>query len=117
MIALPMPPSVNALFVQSRMGSRRGRAPSPQYVKWEREAGQALERQPWPECAPPYAVTIAVNIDRRGDIDNRVKPILDLLVKHGVIAGDQWVDALFVRRDRTVAGCTVHIESESGVAL
>lgn len=117
MIVLSLPPSVNALFVQTRMGSKRGRAPSPQYVAWKKQAGAELQSQPWPDCAPPYAITIAVNIDRRGDIDNRVKPVLDLLVKHGVITGDQWVDALFVRRDRSVTGVAVYIESDAGVAL
>lgn len=117
MIELPLPPSANALFRQAAFKGGKGRTVSPAYAAWRLEAGEVLKGQPWPECAAPYAITIAVNIDRKGDIDNRIKPILDLLVKHGVIVGDQWVDALFVRRDRTVAGCTVHIESECGVAL
>lgn len=117
MIVLPLPPSVNELFVEARKGAYRGRAPSPQYARWKDAAGKALEAHEWPEVSPPYAVSISVNINHQGDIDNRIKAVLDLLVKHKVITGDQWINTLFVRRDRTIDGCTVHIENESGVSL
>jgi len=105
MISLPLPPSLNNVFINRPDG--KGRWPSRDYQRWRREAAQSLTLQSWDMPDQPYGVTIRVNIDHRSDIDNRVKPVLDLLVKHGVLTGDQWVNALHVYRDRTIDGCTV----------
>lgn len=105
MIALPLPPSLNNAFVNRKDG--KGRYRSSDYKAWQDRAAERLTLQSWDMPQPPYGVTIRVNIDHRSDIDNRVKPVLDLLVKHGVLTGDQWVNALHVYRDRTVEGCTV----------
>lgn len=110
MIVLPLPPSLNNAFVNRPDG--KGRWPSRDYSRWREQAAKALTLQAWDMPAKPYTVTIRVNIDHRSDIDNRVKPVLDLLVKHGVLAGDQWVNALHVYRDRTVDGCTVEFHDQ-----
>jgi Holliday junction resolvase RusA-like endonuclease len=103
MICLPLPPSLNNAFINSP----RGRYSSPAYKAWQFLAAERLTLQSWDMPSPPYGVTIRVNINHKSDIDNRVKPVLDLLVKHGVLTGDQWVNAIHVYRDRTVDGCTV----------
>jgi len=103
MICLPLPPSLNNAF----FNRARGRTRSPDYKAWQEAAGKRLTLQSWDMPSPPYGVTIRVNINHKSDIDNRVKPVLDLLVKHGVLTGDQWVNAIHVYRDRTVDGCTV----------
>lgn len=115
MIALPLPPSLNNAFTNRSDG--QGRRVSKEYARWRREAAQMLtiQRHEMPE--QPYGVTIRVNIDHRSDIDNRVKPVLDLLVKHGVLTGDQWVNALHVYRDRTVDGCTVEFFDPTAITL
>lgn len=105
MLILPLPPSLNNAFVNAPDG--KGRWPSRDYSRWRKAAGQALTLQAWDMPSKPYAITIRLNIDHRSDIDNRVKPVLDLLVKHGVLAGDQWVNELHVYRDRSIPGCTV----------
>lgn len=107
MICLPLPPSVNEMYRQAAFKGGRGRTITPKYAEWREKAADSLTLQSWDMPAPPYGVTIRVNIDNRGDIDNRVKAVLDLLVKHGVLTGDQWVNALHVYRDRTIDGCTV----------
>lgn len=103
MISLPLPPSLNNAFVNSRSGRYR----SPAYKAWQKAAADHLTLQSWDMPTPPYGVTIRLNINHRSDVDNRAKAVLDLLVKHGVLTGDQWVNALHVYRDRTIEGCTV----------
>lgn len=104
MIQLPLPPSTNNLFINL---PGRGRVRSGAYKAWEKRARTALTFASWDMPARPYAITIRLNMDHRGDIDNRTKAVLDLLVKHKVIDGDQWVNELHVYRDRSVPECTV----------
>ena len=99
-----MPPSANNMFFNVK---GRGRVISKDYAAWRVRAAEALTLAAWDMPAKPYTVIIRLNIDHKSDIDNRVKPVLDLLVKHKVISGDQWVNALHVYRDRTVAACQV----------
>jgi len=105
MIALPLPPSTNNMFINARNG--KGRVISPTYRSWRKTAAKALTLSSWDMPARPYAITIRVNVNHQSDIDNRTKAVLDLLVEHKVIDGDQWVNALHVYRDRSVDGCTV----------
>jgi Holliday junction resolvase RusA-like endonuclease len=107
MIELPLPPSVNAMFIKSKPGSRRGKALSPQYVAWRKDVDETFERYGYGMLERPYGVSIRINVNNQSDIDNRVKAVLDALVRNGVIYGDQWIDELFVKRDRTVTGCVV----------
>lgn len=93
-VVLPYPPSVNALY-----RAVKGRSIlSEKYREWQYEAGQVLGLQrPLPV---PGAVNVTVELSppdkRRRDIDNAgFKAVLDLLVKHRVIEGD---DSKFVRQ-------------------
>jgi len=106
-IHLPLPPSVNALYRKAAFKGGRGRTVTPEYAAWREEAGLRLNLAAWDMPKPPYGVTIRLNLNHNSDIDNRCKAVLDLLVKHGVLTGDQWVNALHVYRDRTIEGCTV----------
>lgn len=105
MIALPLPPSTNNMFINAKNG--KGRFLSRAYKAWRKSAAKALDIHAWDMPAPPYGVTIRVNVNHQSDIDNRTKAVLDLLVEHKVLTGDQWVNALHVYRDRTIEGCTV----------
>jgi Holliday junction resolvase RusA-like endonuclease len=102
-ISIPIPPSANALFIALRNGSR---VKSPVYQAWLKEVVPMMRRDPMPK---PYAITIRANVNHRRDIDNLAKPILDALVKAGLMIGDQWVNEVHVYRDRTVHRCTVEI--------
>lgn len=111
-VNLPWPPSVNNLYINA--GRKRVR--SPRYRKWQDEAGWALKAARPPAFDGPVSVTIELcpPDNRRLDADNRNKPILDLLVSHGVIKDDdsrhvRSVTARFVK-DR-VHSCTVIVEA------
>mgnify|MGYP003530882323 CR=1 FL=1 len=112
-IALPIPPSVNAMFVNSPNRTGKGRFPSTEYKAWKGAVYKRLTEL-WNTARPldkPYAVCIRININRQSDIDNRVKAILDALVATGVLVGDQWVDDCRIIRDVSVEACEVEIWS------
>lgn len=83
---LTMPPSLNNMYPS---GAGGGRYRSPEYDAWIRTATKELEAQ---RARPVVGrVEIAITLEDRAhryDPDNRVKPLLDLLVKLGLIDGD-----------------------------
>lgn len=85
-IDLPFPPSVHGLY---RNGRWKGDL-SPEYKAWRDHAGLLLNRQAVPSFGGPVRIFIRlVAPDRRErDGDNFAKAVIDLLVSHGVIAGD-----------------------------
>lgn len=110
-LTLPFPPSVNNLFVNA---GKRGRVKSSRYIMWLNDAGWELKSQRPAKMRGRVSVTICLcPIDKRlRDADNGAKALLDLLVKHGVIEGD---DSRFVRKVSIEwvdvgAHCTVFVE-------
>lgn len=111
---LPLPPSVNAMFVRAQAGSKVGKAPSPQYRKWKKAAGDivmnAWNEQFQPAIGKPYAVHIRVNVDHNSDIANREKALTDILV--ATIPGfpdDCWANRVLIERDRTIVGAQIEV--------
>jgi crossover junction endodeoxyribonuclease RusA len=92
-IFLSMPPSTNSIW-----RSVNGRnIVSARYREWKKTAGLELMAQRPVRHLGPVAVTIMLvpPDKRRFDLDNRVKPVLDLLVSGGIIEGD---DSRIVKR-------------------
>lgn len=88
-IDLPFPPSQNRLHAKAKAGhvylTSQARA-------WQRAAGwewHAQRRRVEPVRGPYTARIILSSHGRRGDADNRVKAVLDLLVKLGVTSDDR----------------------------
>jgi Holliday junction resolvase RusA-like endonuclease len=113
-IELPIPPSLNNAFVEFKRNGKTARVKSAEYGRWQADAIKQLQVYAVAPLVRPYAVHIRVNIDHKSDVDNRVKPVLDALVKAGVICGDQWVDDCRITRDRSVQGCEVELWSIAG---
>lgn len=85
---LPLPPSTNNLYVNVR---GQGRVPSKQYTAWQKAAAMQVPK----DChllPSTFAVELAIEAGRdwnwRGDIANREKAVIDLLVKRGVLLDD-----------------------------
>jgi Holliday junction resolvase RusA-like endonuclease len=103
-VTLPICPSVNNLFASS---SRR-RHKTKEYAAWIEEAGYAINRQrPEPILGK---VSLLIEIGEpddkiRRDCSNFVKAPEDLLVRHGIIQGD---DQRYVRS--VTAEWSRHIE-------
>ncbi|MEK6591517.1 MAG: RusA family crossover junction endodeoxyribonuclease [Pseudomonadota bacterium] len=86
---LPMPPSANNMFINTG----RGRARSEAYNAWINEAGWELRRQRVPKLKGRVRVNIRLERPSVGkaDVDNRIKPVLDLLQTMGVLTDDSLV--------------------------
>lgn len=116
-IKLPIPPSVNACYANN-YGWGCGRYKTAGYCRWEREADNEMliQRLRGKLTSGPACVTIRLPQHMRGDVDNRIKPILDWMVSRELTADDSTHQSVTARRDPTlgrVAWCEVDI-SESG---
>lgn len=77
-LVLPLPPSINAAY----RNTKRGRAKTRECDDWIRSAGfYLMQQKEWKKhkITGPFELKIKVPQDMRGDIDNRVKLILDIL--------------------------------------
>ena len=74
---LPLPPSVNGAWANI---PGKGRVRSAPYRRWHKLAFDEMRLQRPNKIPGTFAVVInAGRINRRCDIDNRIKPLLDLL--------------------------------------
>lgn len=94
---LPMPPSVNACYraVNGRTILSKG------YRAWREKATEAAQAVSYDRAGDrPVSVFIRLYADsrRRYDIDNRTKPVLDLLELLEVFDDDSQVERLHVRK-------------------
>lgn len=102
-----MPPSANNLFVNVR---GRGRVKSKSYRAWIDLAGWHLARNRPTKWTGDVAISIEAGPrNRRRDIDNLTKPILDLLVSMKVIQDDRFVTSVTTAWNNEVQGCRVTI--------
>lgn len=99
----PVPPSANKLYSRSsKQGSYVYK--SAEYKQWLGEMTNHLLAYRWLDVdyalseEGPYEISICANIDRRRDIDNLVKPILDALQYNQIIKNDNLVDKIGVSR-------------------
>lgn len=94
-ITLPWPPSTNRIW---RKG--RGRIYRDQrYIQWLTEAGWAVKSmKPKPEMivGPFSAVITLIPPNRRGDMDNRIKVLLDFAQHMRLIENDRLCQSIRV---------------------
>ena len=85
-----LPPSVNHAYAHSRNGVRKSDA----YRTWANGEGHLINRQMAGQhrFEGPVYITLAMKRPRsNADLDNRIKPIGDLLQAHGAISNDKHV--------------------------
>lgn len=92
-VFLPRPPSLNNIFVNV---PGRGRVKTRDYVTWLRAATNSIIAQKPTRVEGEIEISVSIG-PRRGDLDNRIKPILDCLVTNGVIEDDRKVTAITAR--------------------
>jgi Holliday junction resolvase RusA-like endonuclease len=107
---VPIPPSTNNLFVNRAGKLHGGRAKGPFYKIWLQEAGWEIKRQRVPLITGIVAVVIDAPLNRRRDLDNALKPLLDLLVRQQVLKDDNLIDDLRIRRSGVGNQVTISIE-------
>jgi Holliday junction resolvase RusA-like endonuclease len=100
-LQLPFPVSVNSMFA-NRRGPGRGRIISRDYSMWRKEAEAEFLRQRKSAGEPikgHFCASIIFDESQRrwnSDLDNRIKPVLDLIQKVGLIEDDRYCDKLEV---------------------
>lgn len=103
-----IPPSVNACFANVR---GKGRVRTERYRQWATAAGWDCKRKG--TIAGAFSVTITIDRQTRhvlSDIDNRCKPVLDLLQDHGIIQDDKYCERATIEWGEAKGGMTVRIE-------
>ena len=103
-------------FTTAKAGHRR--IPTKVYKEWTQEAcvkitneyrrngGRIHEKV-------PYRLMISARVDRRRDIDNIVKPTLDVLVKAGAVPDDRWCDYIRIERYLMPTGSVDRVPKKS----
>jgi Holliday junction resolvase RusA-like endonuclease len=92
---LPYPPSVNRIWRSSTKSAGKNVYIAPSYVKWKQAAGALLMTQRgWMmrRVVGPFSIDIALCPPKghpRGDLDNRIKAVLDFLQASTVISNDK----------------------------
>lgn len=111
-LELPMPPSVNACY---RNVAGKGRVKTGALRNWRNDAqGYFLEIKKDLRPIPgPYKLTIRVPQDMRGDGDNRIKPVSDLLVDLKLTPDDRHCQEFHVIRSPEVREhfCLIEVEA------
>ena len=102
-VDLPMPPSVNRIW--RRLQSRVVLAPA--YDRWKRQADLcAIADRDWrskPRMADAFKALILLDRARRaGDVDNRVKAVLDWAQSRELIKNDKLCEEITARWVATV---------------
>lgn len=98
-VTLPLPPSLNGMF---RNVTGKGRVKTKHYRQWADAAGWDLKLSGVWAVRGPVHVIIYVPEKMPGDVDNRAKAVLDLLVTHRRIEDDKNVQTVTVMRADTV---------------
>jgi len=107
---IPMPPSMNNIW--NHIGDRRVRTEA--YDKWKTEAGWMIRAQKIMAFSNPVSVDIRVErLNGQSDIDNRIKPVLDLLQDLQIIPNDNLVICVRCRWWQTRGGAKVAISEAS----
>lgn len=106
-IGLPLPPSTNRLWRQGRGRVYR----SEQYERWTKQVGQELMIARVRPIQGPVKIAIDVSVKSRKDLDNHGKPVIDSLVKFGIIEGDdkKIVKSVSLKWDASVKGIRVTV--------
>lgn len=105
------PPSVNRAF---RNVPGKGRVKTRDYRTWCNNAVKAIYAQVRADrrVAGNVAVTVHLPAKMRGDIDNRIKGLLDALVKSQRIDDDKHVTTLTVRKTSPFEEAIIWVEAD-----
>lgn len=110
-VVLPMPPSLNNIY--ATVGRRRVKVQS--YSDWRDVCAWVIAGGNRHHIGGAVAIQIELPMKMRGDIDNRVKPILDALVASKRIDDDRNVVSIYVCKTRNAADVLVTV-SARGIA-
>lgn len=119
-IDLPYPPSVNRLWRATAAHGEQSVYLAPSYVNWKKSADDLLMTyRSWRAPTIRGSFSIAIGLcppkgHKRGDIDNRVKAVLDFMQRVAVIENDKHCQRLLVEWVESVSaphGCRVTVKA------
>jgi Holliday junction resolvase RusA-like endonuclease len=116
-LLLPIPPSVNALYLNRKGGRGRGRIKTPAYRLWLAEADRwflVQKRGLRPKTTGQLTILIELPASIRGDVSNRIKAAEDYLVSREITGDDKNNWEVTVRKDKLVDCCKITISPSSG---
>jgi Holliday junction resolvase RusA-like endonuclease len=101
-----LPPSLNNIF----LNVKKGRIKSPEYRAWQTRACLHLRKQSGWHVPGPIRVRLTFNPTKtRSDLDNLIKPMLDLLMAAGRISDDRNVRKLEAEFSSSIVGTLIEI--------
>ena len=98
--SIDWPPSVNRIFFNRKPGEKgRGRGKTQEYRDWRQTAGWEAKAFAKPLAQGNYRVVIeASRPDKiRRDVDNFIKPVVDMLAATGLTPDDCHMDEVTAR--------------------
>lgn len=96
-IDLTIPPSVNNIWNPVYKGYKKaGMVRSAEYTAWLNLAGREILVQRPGASTGEYSLEVYFHASLRGDIDNRIKALNDILQKYKVIENDKFDKRLVV---------------------
>ena len=92
----------------------RGRVPSKRHKEWKKAAGWEAISAKLPMFLGSYQVSIAIPKKMRGDVDGRIKLVIDLLVELLITPDDKFCEKVTAFREIGIAAgrCVVEISGE-----
>lgn len=100
---LPLPPSANVIWRTTKSGRTYL---NPKYTAWRKAALTSMWTQKpaggFPTFEGAFEAQIVVALKMRGDIDNRLKPVLDFLASASIIANDKHAQRATIARSEAV---------------
>jgi len=107
LIECPMPPSVNTLW--RRRQGQHSMYLDGRYATWKRVFDSiVMAIVPRPKVKGHFAATITLSEkERRGDVDNRAKAVMDALQRCAIIENDSLADSITIRWGFAPEGCRV----------
>jgi Holliday junction resolvase RusA-like endonuclease len=100
------PPSTNALYLYAR--GKRVRAPA--YRRWaERAAWEMVAQAGRRRVTGAWTAHVVLPKTIRGDLDNRLKGLVDAVVRAGITADDRFLTGLTVEKTGTDSAVTITV--------
>lgn len=95
-----IPPSVNKAYANNK-GTGKGRYKTKAYTQWSNVAGWDLQaRKDKKSIQGAFVCQIVIDRSKRhklADIDNFIKPTMDLLQTHNIIENDNLAESVHIR--------------------
>lgn len=114
-IDLPLPPSINRIWRANRAGKNKV-SKSKEYVSWQKSADVLAQStgqfRGLKMIVGPFEAHIVVK-RVRGDLDNRLKGVLDWLQSRGVIADDKYLEKFTMEWGDAPAGLRVTLRARA----